>query len=42
MAQVTIKYVKKAKQWCKTTKLLGDNKKQQRFKQEWFDEKPIV
>jgi len=42
MALITIKWVKKARQWCKTTKLPGNNKKQQLFKQEWFDTKPEV
>jgi hypothetical protein len=42
MNQVTIKWVKKAKQWVKTTKLPGDVKHHQRFKQEWSKDKPDV
>lgn len=36
----TIKYVKKAKSWCKTT--FTWNGKEVVQKQEWYDEKPTV
>lgn len=39
-SNITIKYVRKAKQWVKTTKLPGDVKHHQKFKQEWSDTKP--
>lgn len=40
MKPITVKYVKRARMWCKTTKLEGDAKKHKRFKQEWYDNKP--
>ena len=41
MKKVTIKRVKKSgNMWCKTTKLPGDGKHHQLFKQEWSISKP--
>lgn len=36
--EVKIKWVKKAKRWCRTTITYENNKK--KFKQEWLTEKP--
>ena len=38
--KITIKYVKRAKHWCKTTKL--ESKGKQMFKQEWSKDKPTI
>jgi len=40
--EVTIKYVKKARRWCRTIKLGIGKKGRQTFKQEWFFDKPSL
>ena len=35
-----IKYVKKARMWCKTSFTYSERRKKMQQKQEWFNEKP--
>ena len=37
--KVSIKFIRKANQWCKTT-ITFNNKGEKEQKQEWFDKKP--
>lgn len=42
MPRILIKYVKKARMWCKTTFFADEKTGKQKQKQEWSSEKPNV